>query len=240
MVDIFLSKSPDYIKWLIYFYQNHLTKSSGWYISIKITWLNQVVDIFLSKSPDEIKWLKCLASNTNFPSACIPSLFQFFVTVLLIKYSNRRNFRTRFIFVFFVLFAESTKFSSTQKPCMPTSVQHGTVKLSRWRHWLNFIKTNGAAPRAATSALQCSRLYGQLHQLWKSLELHERSKLDERCTCCHDRVGFNCYLLPLSHFSFFFASLGALHNPERSLNSRVLSTPASSNVLMTRRRSSSL
>ena len=32
----------------------------------------------------------------------------------------------------------------------------------------------------------------------------------------------------------------ALHNPERSLNSRELSTPASSNILMTPRRSSSL
>ena len=41
------------------------------------------------------------------------------------------------------------------------------------------------------------------------------------CTCCHDRTGFNCCLLPLSHFSLFFVSLGALHNPERSLNSRV-------------------
>ena len=60
------------------------------------------------------------------------------------------------------------------------------------------------------------------------------------CTCCHDRTGFHCCLLPLSHFSLFFVSLEALHNPERSLNSRVLSTPASSNVLMTRRRSSSL
>ena len=53
------------------------------------------------------------------------------------------------------------------------------MKLSRWRHWLNFIETNGAAPRAAKSALQRSRLYWQLHQLWKSFELHERSKVDE-------------------------------------------------------------
>ena len=58
-------------------------------------------------------------------------------------------------------------------------IQLGTVKLSRWRHWLNFIEPNGAAPRAAKSALQRSRLYRQLHQLWKSFELHERSKLDE-------------------------------------------------------------
>ena len=53
------------------------------------------------------------------------------------------------------------------------------MKLSRWRNWLNFIKTNGAAPCAAKSALQRSRLYWQLHQLWKTFELHERSKLDE-------------------------------------------------------------
>ena len=37
-------------------------------------------------------------------------------------------------------------------------IQLGTVKLSRWRQWLNFIKTNGAVPRAAKSALQRSRL----------------------------------------------------------------------------------
>ena len=63
--------------------------------------------------------------------------------------------------------------------CLHASIQLGTVKLSRWRHWLNFIEPNGAAPRAAKSALQRSRLYWQLHQLWKSFELHERSKLDE-------------------------------------------------------------
>ena len=96
------------------------------------------------------------------------------------------------------------------------------MKLSRWRHWLNFIKTNGAAPRAAKSTLQRSRLCRQLHRLWKSFELHKSSKLGLRwtCTCCHDWAGFNCYLLPLSHFSLFFVSLGALHNSERSLNSR--------------------
>ena len=53
-------------------------------------------------------------------------------------------------------------------------IQLGTVKLSRRRHWLNFIKTNGTAPHAAKSAL-----HWQLHQLWKNFELHERSELDE-------------------------------------------------------------
>ena len=37
---------------------------------------------------------------------------------------------------------------------------------------INFIKRNGAAPSAAKSALQRSRLYW--HQLWRSFELHER------------------------------------------------------------------
>ena len=50
-------------------------------------------------------------------------------------------------------------------------IQLGTVKLSRWHHWLNFVKTNDAAPRAAKSAQQRSRLNWQLHQLWKSFEL---------------------------------------------------------------------
>ena len=57
--------------------------------------------------------------------------------------------------------------------CTHLQLGHGTVKLSRWRHWLNFIERNGAAPRAAKSALQRSRLYWQLHQLWKSFELHD-------------------------------------------------------------------
>ena len=37
-------------------------------------------------------------------------------------YCNRRNFRTRFNFVYFVLLAESTKFSSIRKLCTHTSV----------------------------------------------------------------------------------------------------------------------
>ena len=95
------------------------------------------------------------------------------------------------------------------------SVQLGTVKLSRWRHWLNFIKTNGAAPRAAKLALQRSRLSWQLHQPWKKFWVARAFEVRWACTCCHDRTGFNCCLLPLSHFSLFFVSLGALHNPER-------------------------
>ena len=158
----------------------------------------------------------------------------------------------------------------------------GTVKLSRWRHWLNFIKSNAAAPRAAKSAQQCSRLNWQLHQLWKSCCLGRAFEVRWTCTCCHDRAIFNCYsFCHFSHFSFFLCFIGgventniaeqvlsveyclspatsgidnafdpathwlpkwivALHNPERSLNSRELSTPASSNILMTPRRSSSL
>ena len=68
-----------------------------------------------------------------------------------------------------------------------------------------------------------------------------------RC-CCHGkfiRTGMRIFVWKTvegliavfyTTFSFQFVSLGALHNPERSLNSCVLSTPASSNVLMTRRR----
>ena len=37
-------------------------------------------------------------------------------------YCNRRNFRTRFNFVYFVLLAESTTFSSIRKLCTHTSV----------------------------------------------------------------------------------------------------------------------
>ena len=30
------------------------------------------------------------------------------------------------------------------------------------------------------------------------------------CTGCHDRTGFNCCLLPLTHFSLFFVSLASI------------------------------
>ena len=90
---------------------------------------------------------------------------------------------------------------------------------------LNFIKTNGAAPRAANSALQRSRLYWQLHQLWKSFELHERSKLDELARAV--MIGGFCYLLPLSRFSLFFVSFGSFAQPwtltqlSRTLNTSI-------------------
>ena len=40
----------------------------------------------------------------------------------IFNYCNRRNFRMRFNFVYFVLLAESTKFSSIRKPCPYTNV----------------------------------------------------------------------------------------------------------------------
>ena len=46
-------------------------------------------------------------------------------------------------------------------------------------------------------------------------------------TCCHDRTGFNCCPLPLSHFSIFFVSLGALHNPKRCVRRSGQSVTAS-------------
>ena len=50
-------------------------------------------------------------------SGCVSAFFTSF-------YCNRRNFCTRFnfVFFFFVLLAEDTKFSSIRKPCMNTSV----------------------------------------------------------------------------------------------------------------------
>ena len=104
-------------------------------------------------------------------------------------------------------------------------VQLGTMKLSRWRHWLKFIKTNGAAPRAAKSALQRSRLYWQLHQLWKSFELHERSKLDELARA----VMTGRVLLSFTTFSFqsFLCFIGSFAQPwtvaqlSRSLNTSI-------------------
>ena len=89
--------------------------------------------------------------------------------------------------------------------------QLGTVILSRWRHWLNFIKANGAQPCAAKLALQRRRPYWQLHQLWNKFWVTRAFEVRWTCTCCHDKAGFNCYLLPLTYFSLFFVSLEALN-----------------------------
>ena len=45
----------------------------------------------------------------------------------IIFYFTRRNFRTRFNFVYFVLFAERTKFSGIPKPCKRTSLCETTL-----------------------------------------------------------------------------------------------------------------
>ena len=47
-------------------------------------------------------------------------------------YCNRTNFHTRFNFVYFVLLAESTKFSSTRKPYTYTSVSDTTVAVRKF------------------------------------------------------------------------------------------------------------
>ena len=85
---------------------------------------------------------------------------------------------------------------SGQRCCkLRLKLQLGTVKLSRWRHWLNFIKTNGAAPRAAKSALPRrlwrSRLYvlatsPTLKKFWVARAFEVRWA----CTCCNERAGF--------------------------------------------------
>ena len=49
-----------------------------------------------------------------------------------LKYCNRTNFRTRFNFVYFVLLAESTKFSSIRKPYTYTSVSDTTVAVRKF------------------------------------------------------------------------------------------------------------
>ena len=47
------------------------------------------------------------------------------------EYCNRTKFRTRFNFVYFVLLAGSTKFSSIRKPCTYTSVSDTTVAVTK-------------------------------------------------------------------------------------------------------------
>ena len=117
---------------------------------------------------------------------------------------------------------------SLQPDQRESTVQLGTVKLSRWRHWLNFIKTNGAAPRAAKSALQRSRLNWQLHQLWKSFELHERSKLDELESAVMIHVGrvlIAVFYHFLINFQSFLCFIGSIAQPWTLTQlSRILNT----------------
>ena len=47
-------------------------------------------------------------------------------------YCKHRNFRTRFNFVYFVLLAESTKFSSIRKPCTYTSVRDTVLAVRKF------------------------------------------------------------------------------------------------------------
>ena len=169
-------------------------------------------------------------------------------------------------------------------------VQLGTVKLSRWRHWLNFIKTNGAAPRAAKSAQQRSRQNWQLHHCFEKfwVAVGERSKLDELARA----VMLGRFLIAIAFaifsFQFFLCFIGGVEkhqyrgtspvcrrhvfntvfvqlpaasipllirrlidsqnglspctplNAHSTLANSQVSTPASSNILMTPRRSSLL
>ena len=52
--------------------------------------------------------------------------------LVFLVYCNRTNFRTRFNFVYFVLLAESTKFSSVRKPYTYTSVSDTTVAVRKF------------------------------------------------------------------------------------------------------------
>ena len=78
-----------------------------------------------------------LFTRTNFPLSFF-LLFNFFLFLLVFEqsvkrsYCNRTNFRTRFNFVYFVLLAESTKFSSIWKPYTYTSVSDTTVAVRKF------------------------------------------------------------------------------------------------------------
>ena len=50
----------------------------------------------------------------------------------ILYYCNRTNFRTQFNFVYFILLAESTKFSSIRKPYTYTSVSDTTVAVQKF------------------------------------------------------------------------------------------------------------
>ena len=55
-----------------------------------------------------------------------------FFEVVKSTYCNRTKFRTRFNFVYFVLLAESTKFSSIRKPYTYRSVSDTTVAVRKF------------------------------------------------------------------------------------------------------------
>ena len=61
-----------------------------------------------------------------------PSITSLLYDNALTVYCNRTNFRTRFNFVYFVLFAESTKFSSIRKPYTYACVSDTTVAVRKF------------------------------------------------------------------------------------------------------------
>ena len=67
--------------------------------------------------------------NSIFPGVILALLLH---GLFSFNYCNRTNFRTRFNFVYFVLLAESTKFSSIRKPYTYTSVSDTTVAVRKF------------------------------------------------------------------------------------------------------------
>ena len=78
-----------------------------------------------------------------------------------------------------------------------------------------------SAPCGRQIGVERSRLCWQLHQVWKSFEFHERSKLDELARAV--RIG-QFLIAVFYHFSFqsFLCFIGGIAHSECSLNSRVL------------------
>ena len=65
-------------------------------------------------------WKKC----SFYSSAASNQVRLLDTTLRFRKYCNRRKFRTRFNFIYFVLLADSTKFSSIQKLCTYQCMWH--------------------------------------------------------------------------------------------------------------------
>ena len=106
-------------------------------------------------------------------------------------YCNRTNFRTRFNFVYFILLAESTKFSSVRKPYTYTSVSDTTVAVRKFlgyesRQTLEYEIISRTKISAITVAQMLSRFNNCHAHFWSELKCVQRKGC--HCHCGHNHI----------------------------------------------------
>ena len=91
-------------------------------------------------------------------------------------------------------------FGRNTPPTHPLNVIEATFEIESLTSHQNERRSAPCATRRCNAA--ASATSPTLKKFWVARAF----EVAWACTCCHDRTGFNCCLLPLSHFSLFFVS----------------------------------